>query len=71
MSLNKTQTILVERLNDLHGSGSYKAGWTKTNNVLSLQKLNEGEQAHRLAEKYPDLYKTEQVSFRLVKLTKL
>ena len=70
MKLNKTQEKLVSRLDGI-SSGNLKNGWTKTNNTLSLQKLNEGEQAHKLAEKYPEKYKSEQLSWRLVRLTKL
>lgn len=73
--MNKTQLELINRLVNRYSTGSYKLGWTLTNNkdavFLSLQKLNEGNQAHKLAEKYPSLFRAEQVNFRLVNLTML
>lgn len=70
--MNKTQLELVSRLINRASNGSLKAGWTLTNSkdciFLSLQKLNEGNQAHALAEKYPHLFSASQVSFRLVNL---
>lgn len=77
--MNKTQIELISRLINRHSTGSYKLGWTLTVSLpkmphdkdtvfLSLQKLNEGNQAHKLAEKYPNLFRSEQVNFRLVNL---
>lgn len=71
--MNKTQKELISRLiNRGHFLGSIKQGWTitqpinNTNIFMSLQKLNEGQQAHNLAEKYPDIFKAEQRAWRLV-----
>ena len=70
--MHKTQVELTSRLVNRYCTGSHKAGWTLTVSkdliMLSLQKLNEGEQAHRLAEKYPDIFQASQVNFRLVNL---
>jgi hypothetical protein len=75
MKINKTQQLLIERLDGKFGTGNLKQGWTLTNSkdcrFISLQKLNEGEQAHCLAENFPDKYKTKQIAFRLVHLYKL
>jgi hypothetical protein len=68
--MNKTQTLLVERLDGKHGNGSAKQSWIKFENSLRLQKLNEIDQAYKLAEKYPETYKTETIAFKLVKLIK-
>jgi hypothetical protein len=69
--MNKTQTILVERLEGKYGNGTIKNGWTKTGNFIRLQKLNEIDQAYKLAEKYPDKYKTRTLGFKLVDLEKV
>jgi hypothetical protein len=68
--MNKTQLSLVERLEGKHGNGGCKVGWTKFENSLRLQKFNEIDQAYKLAEKYPETYKTETIAFKLVKLIK-
>lgn len=65
--MNKTQKILIDRLINRVSTGNLKQGWTLTIGLpkmphekdtifLSLQKLNEGNQAHKLAEKYPDIF---------------
>lgn len=74
--MNKTQKELTSRLINRASTGSYKQGWTLTQPFkgmpfLSLQKLNEIEQAHKLAEKYPLVFKTESRAWRLVHLTLL
>jgi len=69
--MNKTQTLLVERLEGKHGSGNIKQGWTKYSNSIRLQKLNEIDQAYKLAEKYPEKYKTKTLGFKLVDLEKI
>jgi hypothetical protein len=66
--MNKTQQKIIERMTNMHGQGSYKLGWHLTNGILTLHNLNDGEQAHKLAEKYPNRFKVTQVSFRLVKI---
>lgn len=69
--MNKTQYNLISRLVNRFDKGSLKQGWTLTdpktgNPFLSLQKLNEGNQAHHLKDKYPEIFETKQISFRLV-----
>lgn len=69
--MNKTQKSLLNRVLNYEGLGSSKVGWTLTalhewKSFLCLQKLNDGQQAHKLAEKYPDIFRAEQKSFRLV-----
>ncbi len=72
--MNKTQVELVSRLVNRFSTGSVKQGWSLTNSdkiFLSLQKLNEGNQAHYLAEKYPEIFTVDQKAWRLVTLTLL
>jgi hypothetical protein len=70
--MNKTQTLLIERLEGKHGQGSLKNGWIRYNDgSISLQKLNEGDQALKLAEKYPDKFQATYKAWRLVSLKKL
>jgi hypothetical protein len=75
--MNTTQLILVSRLINRYDRGSIKRGWTltlpsdKAPPFLSLQKLNEGEQAHKLAQKFPEIFRAEQKQWRLVNLTLL
>jgi len=66
--MNKTQQKIIERLAGMHGTGNLKQGWTFCDGVLSLQNHLDGNQAHKLAEKYPERFETSQVSFRLVKI---
>lgn len=65
--INKTQVELISRIVNLKTS-SLKNGWTRTDRTLKLQKLNEGNQAHKLAEKYPQLFKSSQLAWKLVSL---
>jgi hypothetical protein len=70
--MNKTQVELISRLVNRYNTGSLKQGWTLTNAnsiFLSLQNLSEGNQAHKLAEKYPEVFASCQKAFRLVNLT--
>jgi hypothetical protein len=70
--MNKTQLTLIERLEGKHGNGSAgKFGWSKTGNFIRLQKLNEIDQAYKLAEKFPEKYKTRTLGFKLVDLEKV
>jgi hypothetical protein len=76
MKINKTQSLLIEMLEGKKGSGRIKDGWTRTVNQdgsvsLTLQKLNQGDQAHKMAAAFPDKYKAAQLAFRLVRLTRL
>lgn len=71
--MNKTQVELFNRLVNRASIGSIKNGWTLTmpkggNPFLRLQKANEGQQAHMLAQKYPDVFAAKQISFKLVDL---
>ena len=74
--MKKTQVELASRLVNRFNRGSYKEGWSLTepvkgNPFLTLQKLNEIEQAHKLAEKYPLIFKSESRAWRLTHLTLL
>jgi hypothetical protein len=65
--MNKTQVELISRIVNLKDS-NIKKGWSRTGRTLRLQKLNEGDQAHKLAEKYPSLFKSAQLAWKLVTL---
>jgi len=69
--MNKTQLLLLERLEGKHGGGNIKEKWGKYGSAIRLQKLSEIDQAYKLAEKYPDKFKTATISFNLVELYKL
>ena len=68
----KTQIKIISRLVNRYNKGSAKEGWTLRENngkpFLALQKLNEINQAYKLEEKYPDMFKTESKLFSLVYL---
>lgn len=71
MSLKKTQLELVSRLVNRYNTGNIKQGWSLTTPshgapFLSLQKLNEGNSAHKLAELFPNVFSAEQKAWRLV-----
>lgn len=73
--MNKTQTTLVSRLVNRgpYMTGSYKLGWTITeprhsNPYMALQKLNEINQAYGLADKYPEIFAVNSVSYKLLNL---
>lgn len=66
--MNKTEIELVSRLVNRFDKGSLKQGWLLEGETLQLQKLNEGQQAHNLAEKYPSIFESDQLMYRLVKL---
>lgn len=65
--MTKTQVELISRIVNMRDS-NLKKGWTRTGRTLKLQKLNEGDQAHKLAEKYPQLFKSSQLAWKLVTL---
>jgi hypothetical protein len=70
--MNKTQCELVTRLVNRYLQGSAKEGWTLTVSkdliFLTLQKLNEINQAYNLADKYPDIFRIDSKSWRNVNL---
>ena len=68
MKLNKTQEKLIDRLQGKYGSGNCKEGWSKLGNVLTIQKFSEIDQAYKLAQAYPEKFKTHTLAFKLVKL---
>jgi hypothetical protein len=68
--MNKTQQVLIERLEGKHGSGSAKNGWSKYGNSIRLQKFKEIDQAYKLAESFPDKYEAKTLGFKLVDLIK-
>lgn len=68
--MNKTQQLLIERLEGKHGSGSTKQGWGKYGNTIRIQKFREIEQAYKLKEQFPEKYETRTISFNLVELIK-
>lgn len=71
--MNKTQLQLISRLLNKE-RGSVKVGWTLTipSNgqpiFISLQKLSEINQAGKLADTYPDIFKFEMKMWRLANL---
>jgi hypothetical protein len=69
--MNKTQTLLVERLEGKHGAGSAKQGWSKTGNFIRLQNFREIDQAYKLKEQFPEKYETKTHAFKLVDLIKI
>ncbi len=68
--MNKTQQLLIERIEGKHGSGSAKQGWSKYGNSIRIQNLKEIDQAYKLKEKYPDQFETQTHAFKLVTLIK-
>ena len=70
MKLQKTQHELVSRLVNRFNTGGAKYGWTLTQPkncapFLTLQKLNEGNAAGKLAAKYPDVFQHKCSAWRL------
>ena len=68
--MNKTQQLLVERLEGKDGSGSAKQGWSRYQNSIRIQNFREIDQAYKLAENFPDKYETKTLAFKLVDLIK-
>ena len=71
--MNKTSISLISRLVNRYDTGGAKHGWTltvpnKDTPFLSLQKLNEGNAAHKLADAFPDIFSADQKQWRLVVL---
>lgn len=68
--MNKTQKLLIERIEGKHGSGSAREGWYKQGNSIRIQNFREIDQAYKLKEQYPDKFETITHAFKLVTLTK-
>jgi len=69
--MNKTQMLLIERLEGKHGTGSAKHGWSKTGNFIRLQNFREIDQAYKLKDQFPERFKTITHGFKLVDLVKI
>lgn len=69
--MNKTQILLIERLEGKHGTGNIKQGWSKYGDSIRIQNFREIDQACKLAEKYPDKYQVKSLAFKLYDFKKV
>lgn len=75
MKLNKTRMNLISNLlkrdSDVYQHSWDKEDLTKGKFYLCIKNAKHGEQAHKLAMKYPEIFHANQSSWQLVELTLL